>query len=113
MPDTTQETIQEDRALRYDRRGWQFWSFLLLGLVVVGIAMAVYGLLTSPASAWSLQGIAQLIPPMIFGVIALVVLVNFYLAQKNAVLRGLEQELVQQKIEAELNRELALQDPVT
>ncbi|HXZ18944.1 MAG TPA: diguanylate cyclase, partial [Candidatus Acidoferrales bacterium] len=50
---------------------------------------------------------------MLFGVIALLVLVNFYLAQRDAVIRGLQQELVQQKIEAELNRELALQDPVT
>jgi diguanylate cyclase (GGDEF)-like protein len=60
-----------------------------------------------------MQGVAQLIPPMLFGVIALLVLVNFYLAQRDAVIRGLQHELVQQKIEAELNRELALQDPVT
>jgi two-component system cell cycle response regulator len=41
------------------------------------------------------------------------VLINFYVAQKDAIIRGLEQELVKQKIEAELNRELALLDPVT
>jgi diguanylate cyclase (GGDEF)-like protein len=55
----------------------------------------------------------QLFPPLLFGVIALLVLINFYVAQKDAVITGLEQELVQQKIEAELNRELALVDPVT
>ena len=85
----------------------------MLGLAIVGIGMAIYGVLNAPATAWSVQGIAQLIPPMLFGVIALLVLVNFYLAQKDAVIRGLEQALVQQRIEAELNRELALQDPVT
>jgi diguanylate cyclase (GGDEF)-like protein len=113
MPDPTSDPIQEERPLRLERRDWQFWSFLVLGIAIIGIAMALYGMLTAPASAWSLQGISQLVPPMIFGVIALLVLVNFYLAQKDAVIRGLEQELVQQKIEAELNRELALQDPVT
>src|SRR5271170_3017732 len=113
MPDPTIDSGNEDRPLRFEQRDWQFWSFLVLGLAILGIGMAVYGLLTSPASAWTVQGIAQLIPPMLFGVVALLVLVNFYLAQKNGVIRGMEQELVQQKIEAELNRELALQDPVT
>ena len=113
MPDPAQDPIKDEQSLDLDRRDWQFWSFLVLGLVIVGVAIAVYGLLTAPSSAWTMQGIAQLIPPLIFGVIALLVLVNFYLAQKSGVLRGLEQELVQQKIEAELNRELALQDPVT
>lgn len=113
MPDQTSDSATEDRPLRLERRDWQFWSFLVLGLAIVGIGMAVYGLLSAPGTAWTIQGIAQLIPPMLFGVIALLVLVNFYLAQRDAVIRGLEQELVRQKIEAELNRELALQDPVT
>jgi len=113
MPEPSLDPINEERTLHFDRRDWQFWSFLLLGLVILGIAIAAYGFLTAPSSAWTAQGVAQLIPPLIFGVIALLVLVNFYLAQKNTVLRGLEHELVQQKIEAELNRELALQDPVT
>ena len=113
MPDQLSDFETEDRPLRLERRDWQFWSFLVLGLAIVGIGLAAYGLLTAPGSAWSLQGISQLIPPMLFGVIALLVLVNFYLAQRDAVIRGLQHELVQQKIEAELNRELALQDPVT
>ena len=113
MPDSHLDPIHEEGPLRLERRDWQYWSFLVLGLAIVGIGLAIYGLLAAPTSAWSLQGISQLIPPMIFGVIALLVLVNFYLAQKDAVIRGLEHELVQQKIEAELNRELALQDPVT
>jgi len=113
MTDPTTDLASEDRPLRLERRDWQFWSFLVLGLAIVGIGMAVYGMLSAPATAWTVQGISQLIPPMLFGVIALLVLVNFYLAQRNAVIRGLQHELVQQKIEAELNRELALQDPVT
>ncbi len=113
MPDQLTDPVTEERPLRLERRDWQYWSFLVLGLAILGIGMAAYGLLSAPGSAWSIQGISQLIPPMLFGVIALLVLVNFYLAQRDAVIRGLQQELVQQKIEAELNRELALQDPVT
>ena len=113
MPDQLTDAGNEERPLRLERRDWQFWSFLVLGLAILGIGLAAYGLLTAPGSAWSVQGVSQLIPPMLFGVIALLVLVNFYLAQRDAVIRGLQHELVQQKIEAELNRELALQDPVT
>ena len=113
MPDQLTDPGNEERPLRLERRDWQFWSFLVLGLAILGIGLAAYGLLTAPGSAWSVQGVSQLIPPMLFGVIALLVLVNFYLAQRDAVIRGLQHELVQQKIEAELNRELALQDPVT
>ncbi len=113
MPDQLTDPVTEDRPLRLERRDWQYWSFLVLGLAILGMGLAAYGLLTAPGSAWSIQGISQLIPPMLFGVIALLVLVNFYLAQRDAVIRGLQHELVQQKIEAELNRELALQDPVT
>ncbi|HTQ85204.1 MAG TPA: diguanylate cyclase [Candidatus Solibacter sp.] len=113
MPDQLPDPITEEATLRLERRDWQFWSFLVLGIAILGIGMAAYGLLTVPGSAWSVQGVSQLIPPMLFGVIGLLVLVNFYLAQRDAVIRGLQHELVQQKIEAELNRELALQDPVT
>ncbi len=113
MPDPMLDPENQDGPLRFERRDWQFWSFLVLGLAILGIGIAVYGLLSSPGSAWTAKGVSQLIPPMLFGVVALLVLVNFYLAQKDSVIRGMEQELVQQKIEAELNRELALQDPVT
>jgi diguanylate cyclase (GGDEF)-like protein len=113
MAETPYDPALEEGPLRLHRRDWQFWSFLVLGVVILGIGAAIYGLLSAPASSWSLQGISRLIPPLLFGIIALLVLVNFYIAQKDAVISGLEMELVQQKIEAELNRELALQDPVT
>ena len=95
------------------KRDWQLWSALVLGLGLFGLGMAIYLLIRAPSDAWSAQGLAQLFPPLLFGVISLLVLINFYVAQKEAVITGLEQELVQQKIEAELNRELALLDPVT
>jgi len=102
-----------DEVLRSPRRTLQFWSALALGLGLVGIGLALYGLLRAPSDAWAPEGVARLVPPLLYGVLAFIVLMNYYLAQKDAVIRGLQQELVQQKIEAELNRELALLDPVT
>ncbi len=113
MTDQVSDRPTEEKLLRAERRDWQFWSVLVMGLALLGLGFAIYGLLVSPPSAWTARGVAQLIPPLIFGVLALLVLVNFYVAQKDSVIRGLEQELVHQKIEAELNRELALLDPVT
>lgn len=103
----------KEEVLRQEKRDWQLWSLLVLAFGLVGVVLAIYLLLRAPSSAWSPQGMSQLFPPLLFGVISLIVLVNFYVAQKDAVIRGLEQELVKQKIEAELNRELALLDPVT
>ncbi len=116
MPDqpNEQETNENTlKPLRSQKREWQLWSAVVLGIGLFGLGLAIFGLLRAPSSAWSAEGLAQLVPPMLFGLISLIVLVNFYVAQKDAVIRGLEQELVSQKIEAELNRELALLDPVT
>lgn len=103
----------KEDVLKREKRDWQLWSVVVLSLGLFGVGLAIYLLLRAPSGAWSPQGMAQLLPPLLFGVIALIVLINFYVAQKDAVIRGLEQELVKQKIEAELNRELALLDPVT
>jgi diguanylate cyclase (GGDEF)-like protein len=113
MTERNPENATEERLLRADRRDWQFWSVLVLGLALFGLGLAIYQLLISPREAWTAHGVAGLVPPLLFGVLALMVLVNFYVARKDAVIRGLEQELTHQKIEAELNRELALLDPVT
>lgn len=113
MPDDLQPLEPKSSLLKRRKRDFQLWSALVLGLGLFGLGLAIYMLLRSPSDAWSAQGLAQLFPPLLFGVIALLVLINFYVAQKDAVISGLEQELVQQKIEAELNRELALLDPVT
>jgi diguanylate cyclase (GGDEF)-like protein len=107
------EATPREEVLKREKRDWQLWSALVLGLGLFGLGLAIYLLLKAPSHAWTAEGVAQLFPPLLFGVIALIVLVNFYVAQKDAVIRGLEQELVKQKIEAELNRELALLDPVT
>lgn len=113
MSEQVSEKTGEERLLRSERRDWQFWSLLVLGVALLGLGFAIYELLHSPSEAWTSRGVAGLVPPLIFGVLALMVMVNFYVAQKDAVIRGLEQELTHQKIEAELNRELALLDPVT
>jgi diguanylate cyclase (GGDEF)-like protein len=113
MPETPAEPVPKDDVLKREKRDWQLWSFLVLSLGLFGLGLAIYLLLRAPADSWTPQGVAQLFPPLLFGVISLIVLINFYVAQKDAIIRGLEQELVKQKIEAELNRELALLDPVT
>lgn len=116
MTEATTEDAEnqvQEEVLRTPRRSFQFWSALVLGLGLFGVLLALYGLLLAPSSAWSPQGIARLVPPLLYGVLALFVLLNYYVAQKEGVIQGLQQELVQQKIEAELNRELALLDPVT
>jgi len=113
MADEIAGSDLQEEILRSPRRTLQWWSWLVLGLGVLGLALALYGLLRAPSSAWTPAGISQLIPPLLYGVLALLVLVNYYVAQRDAVIQGLHQELVQQKIEAELNRELALLDPVT
>lgn len=113
MPEDLQPLEPRTNLLKRRKRDFQLWSALVLGLGLFGLGLAIYLLLRAPSDAWSGPGLVQLFPPLLFGVIALLVLINFYVAQKEAVITGLEQELVQQKIEAELNRELALLDPVT
>jgi diguanylate cyclase (GGDEF)-like protein len=95
------------------QEGGPFWSLSLLGLVLLGVAGAIYGLLRAPVSGWSPEQARQLVPPLVFGLCSLLVLFNFYAAQKRAIIQALRQGLVQQKIESELNRELSLLDPVT
>jgi diguanylate cyclase (GGDEF)-like protein len=94
-------------------RYWQLWSAGILALAVAGMAMAAYGLLRAPSDVWSAQQIGQLLPPMLFGLVGLLILLAYFAAQKDAIIRALREELIQQRIEAELNRELALLDPIT
>jgi diguanylate cyclase (GGDEF)-like protein len=101
----------EPEILKTQRRNWQLWSLLILGLIVVGIVCAVYQ--ARLALSQSSRDLSALVGPLLFGVISLVVLAQFYVTQKQAIIQGLEHELIQQKIEAELNRELSLLDPVT
>src|SRR5262245_46916490 len=107
------EQSERETLFQAQKRDWQLWSALVLGFGLVGLGIGLYLLLRAPSTAWSAQGSAQLVPPLIFGVLSLMVLVNWYIAQKDAIIQSLHQELVKQRIEAELNRELALMDPVT
>ncbi len=113
MTEEVNPVSERETLFQTQRRDWQLWSALVLGFGLIGIGIALFLLLRAPSSAWSAQGVAQLVPPLIFGVLSLMVLVNYYVAQKDAIIQSLHQELVQQKIEAELNRELALMDPIT
>ena len=94
-------------------RDWQLWSLFILGLGLIGIGLTFYAFLRVPWSAWTLKSLAQLVPPLLFGLFSLLVLVNLGWARREALLQGLRQEVIQQRITAELNQELALHDPVT
>lgn len=103
---------EHEQQMQQRRRDWQLRLMVGLAVGVVGLALFVYGalsLLRGEGLSFSLA----LAGPLLYGLIAAVVLADLYLAQKEAVIQGLEQEAVKQKIEAELNRELALLDPVT
>lgn len=107
------ELNDREQSLRPLRRDVQRWLILGLGLGLAGLCYAVYGLLRAAGSESRFSDPAQLVGPLLFGVISLIVLLNYYLSQKHAVIHTLEHVIVRQKIEAELNRELALVDPVT
>ena len=103
---------EHEQLMAQRKRDWQLRLLVGLAVGVVGLALFVYGglsLLRGEGLSFSLA----LAGPLLYAVIAAVVLADLYLAQKEAVIQGLEEEAVKQKIEAELNRELALLDPVT
>ncbi len=108
-----EDPVENKDPLETQARDWQRWSFVVFALGLMGVILALYGLLTSPSTTWSSQDAAQLLPPLLYGLFSLLVLLNFYAAEKQAMIRGLKEVLIKQKIEAELNRELALIDPIT
>jgi len=109
MPDEAGDELANDPLMQRQWRDWQRWSLLVLGVGLIGAALALYAVL-SHGEGSSAQ---KLLPAIIYGAVALLVLGNFYLVQREAVLKGVQNELVRQRIEAELNRELSLMDPVT
>lgn len=113
MPEAVANSDDAGKLLGPRTRDWQLWSVFILGLGLIGDVLALYGFLRAPASAWTLAGLSQLLPPLLFGLFSLLVLVNLYVVRKEALIEGLQQETIQQKIAAELNQELALHDPVT
>jgi diguanylate cyclase (GGDEF)-like protein len=104
---------EQGLSLANSHQKWQGWILALILVAVGGIIFGIYGALTSPSSAWSRDQVARLIPPVLFGLISLAVLTAFYVAQKQAIIRVLQDALLRQKMEAELNREMTLLDPVT
>jgi diguanylate cyclase (GGDEF)-like protein len=98
--------------LQRKRRDWQLLSLVVLCVGLIGLGMAFYLVIANVVSSGT-ESLANWVPPLIYGLISLLVLGNYYLAQKQAIFESVEQELVKQKLEAELNRELALLDPVT
>ncbi len=100
-------------ALTTLKGGWQVWMLLVLAAGLLGMGIAVHLFMKQPALTGTTQDALRFVPPMMFGIVALFLLAGFYLSQKEAVLRALREELLTQKMEAELNRELTLLDPVT
>ncbi len=103
---------EHEQSMQQRTRDWQLRLMVALIVGVVGVGLALYATL----ALWRADGLdlsRALAGPLLYGLIAAIVLADLYLAQKEAVIQGLEQEAVKQKIEAELNRELALLDPVT
>ncbi len=106
----TNTSTEADVVLPRSRREWRIWLFLVLGVGLLGLGASIYLAvrdysITAPA--------IHFMPPLLFGFLATLLLLHFYLAQKEAVIEALREEVIDQKIEAELNRELALLDPVT
>jgi diguanylate cyclase (GGDEF)-like protein len=85
----------------------------VLALATLGMGAAVFGFLRAGLDAWQLRDYAALVPPLMYAFVSLILLIVFYLAQRQGVMAALHHELVHMKIEAELNKELALLDPIT
>jgi len=102
-------------VVRHEKRAWglQIWMLLILVAGVLAIAIAVYTVARHPGFRWTPEDVADLLPPLMFAIVAVFLLAGFYMAQREAVVNALREELLTQKIEAELNRELTLLDPVT
>ena len=78
---------------------------------MVGLGAAVYVSLARTRAASA--SVLDLLPPVLFGFLSIVLLLNFYLARAEAIIEALREEVIAQKIEAELNREMSLMDPIT
>ncbi len=92
---------------------WQVWMLLVLVFGIMGLGISAYGFVKLGKFQGTPEDILRLLPPLMFAVLAMFLLAGYYMSQKEAVLRALREELLTQKIEAELNRELTLLDPVT
>ncbi len=92
------------------RRVWHRSCLYLLVLGLIGVILAAFSLRGDASRGWDL---ARLMPAVVYGLVALIVLLNVYWQQHDALIEVMGREVMQQKIEAELNRELSLLDPTT
>lgn len=92
-------------------QAWRAWLMLVLIVGIIGMGAAVYVYLLRMHE--TSRSVLDLLPPVLFGFLSIVLLLNFYFARAEAVIEALREEVMNQKIEAELNRELSLLDPVT
>ena len=97
----------EEKIRESHERDWHRWSVGVLLLGLAGLTLTGYTVLRPQSAASGLPG------PLIYGLVAALVLFNFYVAEKRAMIQGLRQVLITQKIENELNREMTLIDPIT
>jgi diguanylate cyclase (GGDEF)-like protein len=106
----------EPTAARFLQRSKRDWQLLLIGVLAaatLGLGAALFGLLRAGPEAWDLRDYAALVPPLLFGFVSVVLLTALWVAQRQGVMAALQQQIVHLKMEAELNKELALLDPIT
>jgi len=101
--------------MRQEKHAWgmQKWTLLILVAGITGMSFAVYGLAKEHGFGMAPEKILAVMPPLMFALVGLFLLAGFYMAQREAMVNALREELLAQKIESELNREMTLLDPVT
>lgn len=115
MESPTRRTDESFDLMRQERHAWgmQKWTLLILVVGIVAMSFAVYGFVKHRSFSMTPENVIALMPPLMFGMIGMFLLAGFYMAQREAMVNALREELLAQKIESELNREMTLLDPVT
>lgn len=101
--------------MRQEKHAWgmQKWTMLILLFGILAMSFSVYGIVKQHSFALTAENVVAMMPPLMFGLVGLFLLAGFYMAQREVVVNALREELLAQKIESELNREMTLLDPVT
>ena len=76
------------RYLQRSRRDWQLISIAVLTAATLGMGAAVFGLLRAGVESWELRDYAALIPPLLFAFVSVLLLITFYLAQRQEIGRA-------------------------
>lgn len=96
-----------------DKRSWELWSIAILVIVVL-----LMGLLSflSPSLIWGAFEIkvsTRFLPQFIYALVSLVVLLNIYLIAKQRTINDLRSRLIEERVRAEMHRQMAILDPLT